>query len=203
MRGLELAALYLLVGLGVSVAALLRARTAGWLDAGLLFLFWPLYAPFVALGRAGPAASARLPQAEGLERRMAALDGHIAALDRLLAQPDFQREAAERERAGHLEAGAPRAAARVEARIATIGRLERRRAELADGLAEARALMAQLRVQAELMRVPEGSLVDTAALVSELECRVEGLDAMLELPAPTQALGGSGVESTPGGTPAI
>lgn len=177
MRGLELAIVYLCVGVGVALAARLRAG-AGWVDGGLLLAFWPLYAPFVFTRRAdAPALSA--PDVDG---RLGRLEARVRELDAVLAQPDFRLEAAQAQRDAHRSRGEDRAAARVEARIASIERLEAQRAALLEGLAEARELRAQLRVQGELMRVAGGSGSEGEALVAELEARVAGLDAMLELP---------------------
>jgi len=182
MRGLELSALYLLVGLGVTIAASLQARTSGWLDAGLLFAFWPLYGPFLVAGRPQPAQPSALLMADGIPARLEGLSAKVSALDQVLAQPDFHLPAAEARKAEHEAKGETRASARVQARIESILRLQERRAQLHENLAEARELMAQLRVQTELMRVSGGSEVDTSALVLELESRVQGLDGLLEDP---------------------
>lgn len=183
MRGLELSLLYLLVGFGVALAALARTRTgggAGWGDAGLLLVFWPLYGPFVLMGRSGPTPAPGLPAlAQGMPERLHRLSARVEQLEQVLAQPDFQLEAAQRRLELHQSQGELRAAARVEARIESIERLQRRRDALSENLAEARELMAQLRVQDQLMRVSGGSEADTSALVQELECRVQGLDALL------------------------
>lgn len=182
MRGLELSALYLLVGLGVTIAASLQARTSGWLDAGLLFAFWPLYGPFLLVGRSPQAQSSALLTADGIPARLEGLSAKVYALDQVLAQPDFQLPAARARKAEHEAKAETRASARVQARIESILRLQERRDQLHENLAEARELMAQLRVQTELMRVSGASEVDTGALVQELESRVEGLDGLLEDP---------------------
>lgn len=178
MRGLELAALYLFIGVGLALAAYLRARVSGWADLGLLATLWPLYGPFVLMNRpqeADPGAPV------GLEGRVDELARQLADIDGVLEQPDFQLEAAEQRRAEHADRGEARAAARVEARIASIQQLRRRREQLTEGLSEVRELMAQLRVQNTLVRVTGEADDGTRALVHELEARVEGLDALLSL----------------------
>lgn len=177
MRAAELFALYLVLGLGLTVAAVVKARTAGWLDAGLLFLFWPLYGPFLLVApRATPAAAAI---GAGMAERLAGLARRVAEIDGMLLQPDFHLEEAEARRARLLEAGDGPAAARVEARIESIRRLAGVRASLLRGLAEAEELMAQLRVQQQVMRMTGGSSDEVRGLLIELESRVEALDELL------------------------
>ena len=178
MRAAELMALYLVLGVGLAAAAVLKARTAGWLDAGLLFLFWPLYGPFLlAAPRSGSVAPLNL--GEGMARRLEGLERRVAEIDGVLAQPDFHLGEAEARRARLLEAGDVPAAARVTGRIESIQRLAGVRKDLLRGLAEARELMAQLRVQQEVMRMTGGSSDEVRGLLLELESRVEALDDLL------------------------
>jgi hypothetical protein len=179
MRAAELAALYLVLGLGLAAAAVLRARTAGWLDAGLLFLFWPLYGPFLLAAPRPAAAAAPLALGEGMAQRLAGLERRVAEIDGVLTQPDFHLGEAEARRVRLLEAGDTAAAARVAGRIESIRRLAGVRADLLRGLAEAQELMAQLRVQQEVMRMTGGSSDEVRGLLLELESRVEALDELL------------------------
>ncbi len=183
MRTAELGVIYILVGMGVTVAALLRARTQGWMNAGLLLFFWPLYGPFILMNPVlqGSEFSGAF-MVEGVSQRLEELSARAQQIKELLSKPDFQLEAAKTLSSEHEARGETKAAARVHARIESILRLKRHQTALADQLAEARELMAQLRVQSEVIRVAGGSDADTAALVQELECRVEGLDALLQDP---------------------
>jgi hypothetical protein len=67
----------------------------------------------------------------------------------------------------------------VAGRIESIRRLAGVRADLLRGLAEAQELMAQLRVQQEVMRMTGGSSDEVRGLLLELESRVEALDELL------------------------
>lgn len=177
MRAAELMALYLVLGVGLAAAAVLKARTAGWLDAGLLFLFWPLYGPFLLVAPRPTATPLSL--GEGMAQRLEGLERRVAEIDGVLAQPDFHLGEAEARRSRLLEAGDAPAAARVTGRIESIQRLAGVRADLLRGLAEARELMAQLRVQQEVMRMTGGSSDEVRGLLLELESRVEALDDLL------------------------
>lgn len=183
MRATELGVFYILVGTGVTAAAVLGARTKGWVNGVLLLFFWPLYGPFILTSpvTSGPSFSGAF-MADGVNQRLEELSGRAQQIKNLLSQPDFQLVAAEALCSEHEARGEPRAAARVQGRIESIVRLQKHEAALTEQLAEARELMAQLRVQTEVIRVAGGSETDTSALVQELECRVEGLDALLRDP---------------------
>jgi hypothetical protein len=117
MRLGELAAVYLLVGLGCAVASLAHRRPGRAADALLLAALWPLYGPFlllklkggdhatsgaesvfvVALRRArGTPLGALLPDeatVHGLAQRLRVAADKIAEIDGLLARPEFSETA--------------------------------------------------------------------------------------------------------------
>jgi hypothetical protein len=215
MRLPELAALYLLVGIGAAAAflALRRPVTATTLvDAALLGPFWPLYGPFLALKSLGDGQdseerlattfdqeqlplSSLLPDqetADALDRRVSLARARIVEIDELLRRPELSEPEAQR-RLQQLERqegdGAARALAVTRRRIRDIRHLQQMRAGFADELLELGELVAQLRVQAEVVRlVGEEESDSTRELLDELHLRLETLDEMLGIQAPELAV---------------
>ncbi|MBM4341755.1 MAG: hypothetical protein FJ100_00055 [Deltaproteobacteria bacterium] len=178
-------------------------------DAALLLLLWPLYGPLlfaqtrpvVPIAPAtGPAADliAALRAAEGtalatllpdaatarllldrLERAVA----RVRDIEALLHQPTFD-DAAAATRIAAMQAGAASATAirTAQLRRANIARLHAMRDRAARDIEEVHELIAQLQTQAELVRLAGAADADTAGLVRELVCRVEGLDGVLDEP---------------------
>ncbi len=187
----HLACVYALIGAGWAV---LRVRQVGLgggaaVDVALLIVIWPLYGPLMG---DGPTAAAPTPlltgllaalpdaaEAQRLAQTLAALDGRIAGLDALLAQPDFDPAGARARVAaltaqGHTEAA--RAAAR---RVAGLDRLLETRARCVAGRAAIDEVIGHLRTQVEVARYT-GAAHSAGAALAELEPLVEGLDALLE-----------------------
>ncbi|MBI3072342.1 MAG: hypothetical protein HYY84_09510 [Deltaproteobacteria bacterium] len=214
--------LYACVGTGCAVVALVRGR-ASWSsggDAGLLLLFWPLYGPFVIVrdrepdGRgAGDLQLAetlrlarRTPLAEilpdeaaivRLSARVIEVSQNVSEIDRLLNDKAMSELAAE-ERQRELEAaGNARAAHIVSLRREQIARLRALRGRLLHELNEINELLAQLRVQAELIRLSGAPGHDSRELVSEIVFRVEGLSAVTDVlpdPSVSEERGGRGID---------
>jgi hypothetical protein len=203
MRLLELSVLYLLVGFGSAAAFLVMRRpvTAGSVaDAALLGAFWPLYGPFLLLH--GPPASAGatfqpavspgdpppplasllpdLETARALELRLSQAESRVAEIDRLLALAEFS-EGSALARQAELEArGDDRAAATARQRVLAIRRLRQLRGRFATELTEISELLAQARIQAEVVRLAgEDDGHATRELIAELQLRLEALDEML------------------------
>lgn len=218
MRLLELAVLYVLVGVGSAAAFLVMRRplTAGSMaDAALLGAFWPLYGPFLLLhGSSAPAQAAStagpglaiaapgeleapalasllpdLETARALERRLSLAESRVAEIDRLLALPELSEEAA-RARQAALEArGDDRAAAAAGQRVQAIRRLRQLRGRFAAELTEIGELLAQARIQAEVVRLAgEDDGRATRELIGELQLRMEALDEMLGESSEAEAL---------------
>ncbi|HVJ22056.1 MAG TPA: hypothetical protein VM686_41910 [Polyangiaceae bacterium] len=188
MRLLELAALYLLLGLGCGAVVLLRPAEPAkrWLDATLMVAFWPLCAPFLLSSARTPAAGkasseiaflaalrraagtplgALLPDeatARALGRRLRVAAGKLAEIEELLRRPEFD------------EAGAS------GIRLQNIRRLKRLRDRFGRELCELEELLAQLTTQAEVVRLAGAADSETRDLVREILSRVEGLDAVLD-----------------------
>ncbi len=190
MRSPELWALYLVVGAGCAIAVLVRRGSV--VDAGLLFLAWPLYGPFVwsSNAQAGPLDSV-LPDpalALRLERRVQAAATQAKELEALLERPELNRERIT-ERIEGLESRGNEAAARVaRGSLRNVDRLEGLRARYRAELEEVEELLAALNTQAEVLRL-SGEVVPVA-LLGELEDRVQGLEAVLddELLSPVAAI---------------
>ncbi len=175
MRLLTLGLAYGALGLGLAVLRLRRGpRAHGPIEAVLLTLFWPLYAPFCFAGR--------VVEPDPLLRRLARAEARAREIDRLLATPDFDGNAVLR-RADTLEAaGQPQAAAAARRVLGNIRRLQAIRRRYAEELAVVEALQHQLRTQAQVMRLagqPEEGLDD---LVAALEARVGALEEVLAEP---------------------
>jgi hypothetical protein len=205
MRIAELAALYVLVGVGAAAGLLAVRRPltpATFVDAALLGTFWPLYGPFVLLqGRAdaetaGTAVEAGLDEAplaallpdrataEALEERLRLAEARIAEIDALLRQPALDEAAAEARWRALDARGDARAAATARQRVQSIRRLRGLRQRFADELVEVREIVAQFRIQAEVVRLSgEGDGAEARSLLDELHARLDALDEMLGEPA--------------------
>jgi hypothetical protein len=197
-----------MVGAGCVVAMLMRSRLRrpGALDLALMALFWPLYGPLVFLAGAAPPPgretstleaellealarvrgtplAALLPGPEvgaALAERLRVATRRLEEIDALLARPDFD-EAAATERVSHHEAnGDARAAVIAANRVQSIRRLRALRDRFRRELSEVEELLAQLRIQAEVLHLAEDCDDGTRDLVAELLTRVEGLEELLE-----------------------
>ena len=207
MRLPELLVLYLLIGVACAAARIARAgagRRQSLVDAAWLLPLWPLHLPMLLAARAEPppdqptpgdpfldalAGAAGTPLAEllpdaqtaqALAARLRTADARIHEIDRLLDEPAFSLAAADA-REAELEArGDERGTAVARSRADNIRRLQALRDRCTAELEEVGDLVAQLRVQAEVVRL-SGDIEGQAArdLVFELVCRVEGLDAIL------------------------
>lgn len=196
----ELATLYVLVGVGLAIAVLVRGHSA--YEGAMLVALWPLYGPFLVIaepaGRVSDGESNFLeamrrvggtplgallpdrPTARALARRVRLADARVEEIDALLARPEFSEDAARARLVELREGGSERALATTEHRLRNIARLRALRARFTREMEEVRELLAQLTTQAEVVRL-SGELDDgTAQLVRELVHRVEGLDALLD-----------------------
>lgn len=213
MRLPELAVLYVLIGVGSAAGflAVKRPLTAGALvDAALLGSFWPLYGPFLVLqGRTEPGrttsravasghiASPELPlssllpdpaTAASLEQRLTLAQARVADIDHLLSLPEFSDVAAKTRHQELERRGDHRAAATARQRVQSIGRLKQLRERFATELIEIREILAQFRIQAEVVRLAgEDDGQSTRELISELQLRMETLDEMLGEESPVLA----------------
>lgn len=204
MRLPELTLLYALVGVGCTIALLMRHRSSRpAVDIALMTTLWPLYAPFV-LARAeqmvdvtfgeksflaalqqvsGTPLAGLLPdptEARALARRLRVASEKVFEIDRMLTQPDFDEQAAVA-RQKELEAQGDRFASETaQRRVQNIRRLRSLRDQFARQLDQVGELLSQLRIQAEVVRFA-GQVDDgTRDLVVELICRLEGLDEVLD-----------------------
>lgn len=200
MSLIELSILYALVGLGCAATfGVLRRGTISALDVGLLLAFWPLYGPFMLVqGSSKPERPQKAPASphaawcSPLDELMP--DPELAArlaerldfaahkrdeIDRLLTLPEFSEQAAEAHCVALADRPESRAATVAQSRLANIRRLRRMRDQFVTELDDIQALITQLRVQAEVLRIAGGG-DDGQELVHELIARVEGLDAVLE-----------------------
>jgi len=165
---------YVVIGLGCAV--MLRR---GWLDAALLLLCWPLYAPFLWPGARDVEFTDLLPpeEAERLRARIRLARARMRRIDALLASPDFD-PVATRVRAEALRAVKHTGAAEVAKRnLRNIERLQDTRARAAAELACVDELLLQIRTQAAVLRLSNAS---ATSLVDALVERVELLDSVLE-----------------------
>lgn len=204
MRLPELTLLYALVGVGCTIALLMRQRSSRpAVDITLMTTLWPLYAPFVlARGEqtvnvkfgeksflealqqvSGTPLAFLLPdptEARALARRLSIANDKVVELDRMLTQPEFDELTAVA-RQEELEAQGDRFASETaKRRVQNIRRLRGLRNQFARQLDQVGELLSQLRIQAEVVRFA-GQVDDgTRDLVSELICRLEGLDEVLD-----------------------
>ncbi len=183
MRANELLILYVLIGIGSAAAFTLLAKQKRLLDAAILVPFWPLYGPFLLLGRAQPAQlGGLLPDGAivgELTDRLATAKTRVQEIDAVLARPELDEPSARARMTELAERGDDRAAASVQARLTSIERLRRLRERFMCELTEIDELLAQLRVQSEVVRLAGGAETNTRELVEEIVHRVEGLDAIL------------------------
>lgn len=144
-----------------------EAPDAGLLDALERAQGTPLAAllPDRATGRA---LAARLEQARQ----------RVQEIDALLRQPAFSAQAAQARQRELEQAGDHRAAQVAQGRAQHIARLQELRDRSQSELNEVGELIAQLRIQAEVVRLA-GADEDTRDLIGELMHRIEGLDAVL------------------------
>jgi hypothetical protein len=187
MRLADLAILYVLAGAGAAVAALIVRR--GVVDAALLVPFWPLYGPFL-LTTPGAARSelsglaALLPDEavqQQLAERLRVARGKVLEIDGLLVRADFsEAEATSRLLELRAAGGSETAITAVTLRLNNLRRLRALRARFARELDEVGELLAQLRTQAEVLRLGGARDPGTDDLVRELCARVEGLDLVMD-----------------------
>ena len=170
---IELAGLYLVVGVGCAACALWNRRP---LDAALLVFLWPLLAPLLLLARAPRAA-----WGEGeLAARLAAARRRLAEIDRALARPELDLERVEA-RIGELAgAGSAQALATARLRARSIRALAARRKKLADELEELAESLAQLETQSEIARLAGGAEDPVAELAADVRARLEALEELIE-----------------------
>ncbi len=185
MNLLSFASLYLLVGAGLATHRVVRGEaTSKFGDAGLLLVFWPLYAPFLvqwqpeqapvpgvenefleALERASETPLGSLlpdrAQVRRLAEQLEAARLRADEIDALLLRPEFS------------EKNAPMGRVRKIRYLRELG--ERTRRELD----EIRELLAQLRVQAEVVRLAGDVDGTTRELTVDLLARIEGMDRVL------------------------
>ena len=186
MRTVELMLAYGAVGIACAVTLVFVAR-GRWGDAALLAVFWPLYGPFLILGSMTPRTDNAFMQrllpdkvtVEKLNERLHLAQGKVEEIDRLLKREEFSRVEVEKRHKTLVASGDQRAAASANARLENIGRLQRLRERFSRELTELDELLAQLRVQAEVVRLAGSADEETRELVSEIVCRVEGLDLIL------------------------
>lgn len=192
MRTLELVIAYGAFGM-IAAAALLLVARGRLADAALLVPFWPIYGPFLVLGAKTTSAEGfldrLLPNAEAVSAlydRLAVAKARVDEIDALLARDEFSIAKVEARHRALIASGDERAAASASARQENIRRLERLRARFSSELVEIDELLAQLRVQAEVVRFAGEADEATQQLVVEILSRVEGLDMMLHDEPPTR-----------------
>lgn len=225
MRLQELALLYFLLGLGSALVALLSpsqrrlSRSRRAVDAVLMLLWWPLYAPFVFaasgilsveqksqsgaqnLAASGDLAEGHqafiqalnaarqtplaplLPDPEtvrALATRLQVVQAKLGEIDLLLRRQDFD-EAQASARMAELEhkGASPYARSLAGIRMQNIQHMKRLRRRFALELDEIDEMLAQLRTQADVVRLAGRVETDSQDLVQELLLRVESLDSML------------------------
>ncbi|MCB9523787.1 MAG: hypothetical protein H6702_10550 [Myxococcales bacterium] len=183
----HLALIYLVVGVGWAGLHLHRHPTgAGAVDATLLVVVWPLYGPLVTGRRPDSpllaVLQAALPEGEAaarLARTIQVLDGRIARLDALLAQSDFDPQAAAARVEILLAQGHAAAAQAAQRRVTALHRLAETRARSVAARATLDELLAHLRTQVELARFT-GAGDGAEATLAELTDLVGTLDALLD-----------------------
>jgi hypothetical protein len=139
-----------------------------------------------ALERAqGTPLASLLPEREAgraLARRLEDVASRVTEIDALLRQPDFSEDAALARQRGFEEAGDARSAAASAKRAHHIRHLKGLRDRYVRELYEVEELIAQLRIQAEVVRLSGAWGEDSRELAVELALRLEGLDAVLQAP---------------------
>ena len=207
MKLAELGLLYLLVGLGCAAVGVFRSRSLqGAAQSALLVLFWPLMAPFLALSEpAGASAGPRDREGEdfvqALERaadsplgsllpdrstalRLADQLGRartrLAEITTLLREPGFSEEAALARHQELLGRGDTEAAATAMGRVRKIRYIRELGERYRRELDHIRELIAELRIQAEVVRLAGDVDGSGREMTRELLCRIEGMDRALE-----------------------
>ncbi len=194
MKFIPMLALYLLIGLGLGVAVLVR-KNHPLSDALLMWVAWPLLAPLWFLSppsqstkgeekTSGLDDDIQTRASQSIERASA----RCKAIDALLARPDFQADAIEARVANLKAAGEHRAAQLAARRLAQLEHLIRLRAGYNAQLEEVKELMAQLEIQNEMVRIAGGDAGDARDLASTLLVQIESLDDVLSLEAELQHL---------------
>jgi hypothetical protein len=201
MRFTELALFYAIVGIGCGMAYVFRSGVSRWAmgDAALLVGLWPLYGPFLLLNAPATTQSKNvldaLKQADGtplsallpdpktatlLTTRLGAAESKVREIEALLRQPEFSEETAIARAKELEERGDTLAASMAQGRVQNIRRLRGLRDRFARELTEVGELLAQLRVQAELVRLSGAPESNSRDLTTLLIARVEGLGAILD-----------------------
>jgi len=203
MRFTDLAILYLVVGAGCAIwTARAKPATRGR-DIPLMLVLWPVFVPF-ALADGGRHASTD-PSANALLAALGAFaDGpfatllpgprtvdtiaarvrlaleRIARIDTLLATPDLDEASLARRLEAFRGARDETSAAAVAGRLAAVARLKSLKERSEREVVQVRELLAQLAVQAEVVRLSGGDGAAAKATVQELVARSEGLASVLE-----------------------
>jgi len=123
-----------------------------------------------------------------LEERLGAARDKVEEIDHLLAQPGFSEAEVEARLRDLTDRGEEVAAAAACSRLHNLRRLRGLHDRFTRELLEVGELQAQLRTQAEVVRLLGSADDGTAELVAELVARVEGLDEVLD----DEALAGTG-----------
>ncbi len=205
MKLLELAVLYGLIGVGCGLAAavLRRGEPRRASDALLVAVLWPVYGPFLLASAKGMDAGEgpetdflhALRLAEGtplapllpdastvraLTHRLREAASKVREIDALLRLPGYDvSEAAAR--AEQLQrAGSECALSAATMRVQNIRRLRGLRDRFARELEDLSELLAQLRTQADVVRLAGAPGADSRELVGQIIARVEGLDRMMD-----------------------
>ena len=180
MRTVELATMY--VALGVLIGTVwgavdIRHR---WLDALLLVPMWPIYGPLLWWSGSSSFATSLVEEPADVVARIEEGHRRIERIDALLAQPDFcLREAEARvEKLGEVGTN-PRALAAAQARRAALRRLGGLRNRLSDELAAIAEMRAQLSVQSALLTLADEPRTELESLVTDLAHRADGLALLL------------------------
>lgn len=206
MSLLDLLVLYAVAGAGCAAVVFRRthgSRRRRLANAAVTLPLWPLWAPIALLPDAPPRTPARgrvarieaeLEQAmraaadsslsvllppdavARIRTELARAAARIAELDGVLAQPGFDRGAAEARVATLLEANASRRAIKTAIlHRDNVARIEAMRDRHARALEELGELVGALRSQLVLARYAGSSPEGVGGIVSELWARVEGL----------------------------
>ena len=173
---IEVGALYLAIGLGCAAASLWTPPRRA-VDAVFLLGLWPLLGPLLL------ARPARPREHGDLAARAAAARTRLAELDRALAAPPLDLEAAVARVAELERGGSERALAAARRREQSIRRLVSRRKQLADELEALAELLAQLQTQSEIVRLSGVAEIESepvADLIADIEARLFGLEQLFD-----------------------
>lgn len=178
-------------------------------DAGLLLLFWPLVAPFFVLqgadddapraGSVGDEADEDFARAlarasetplgqllpdratvDTLRERLRLAARRAREIDALLREPELDEEAAVRRASELQQQGRREAAETVMGRVHKIRYIRSLGLHFRRELDAIRELLAQVRIQAEVVRLAGDADGSARALMTRLFGRIEGLDTALE-----------------------